>query len=67
MFCPLIIRGLSATDLIRPAVHLRGVEGGGVAGEAEEFGDGDDLVASGLEGGDQGLHGLYGALVSVVE
>ena len=38
-----------------------------MAGEAEEFGDGDDLVASGLEGGDQGLHGLYGALVRVVE
>ena len=38
-----------------------------MAGEAEEFGDGDELVATGLEGGDQGLHRLDGALVRIVE
>ena len=38
-----------------------------MAGEAEEFGDGDELVATGFELGDYGLHGLDGALVRVVE
>ena len=38
-----------------------------MAGEAEEFGDGDEGVAHLLEFGDQGLHRLDGALVSVVE
>ncbi len=52
---------------IGPAVHLRGVACGSVAGETEEFGDGDDLVATGLELGDEGLHGLDGALIGVVE
>ena len=38
-----------------------------MAGEAEEFGDGDELVATGFELGDYGLHRLDGALVRIVE
>ncbi len=39
---------------IGPAVHLRGVAGRSVTGETEELGD-------------EGLHGLDGALIGVVE
>lgn len=38
-----------------------------MAGETEEIGDGDNLVASDFELGDDGLHRLDGALVRVVE
>ena len=58
---------IDTSFFIGPAVHLRGVVGGSVAGEAEEFGDRDDLIATSLELGNDGLHGLDGTLVGVVE